>query len=71
MLNERESILELKKVPKEKVVCINYWLQDSAAMPYAIDRPATNLSLAEMTEVAISSLVHQPKDERKQHRKDR
>jgi alkaline phosphatase len=25
-------------------------------MPYAIDRPATNLSLAEMTDVAISSL---------------
>jgi alkaline phosphatase len=38
------------------VFCINPWLQDSSATPYAIDRPATNLSLAEMTDVAISTL---------------
>jgi alkaline phosphatase len=48
--------MALKKNPKDKVVCINPWLQDSAAMPYAVDRPATNLSLKEMTEVAISTL---------------
>ncbi len=54
--NTRESILDLKNNPRDKVVCINPWLQDSAAMPYAIDRPATNLSLAEMTEVAIETL---------------
>jgi alkaline phosphatase len=56
VLNDRESILRLKKKPKDKVVCINPWLQDSAAMPYAIDRPPSNLSLAEMTEVAIQNL---------------
>ena len=53
---DRESILALKKTPASKVICVNPWLQDASAMPYAIDRPATNVSLAEMTEVAISNL---------------
>ncbi|TKB27742.1 alkaline phosphatase [Desulfopila sp. IMCC35006] len=56
VLNDRESIMALKDAPRDKVICINPWLQDSAAMPYAIDRPDTNLSLAEMTGVAISVL---------------
>jgi len=56
VLNDRESIMALKTAPATKVVCINPWLQDSAAMPYAIDRPATNVSLAEMTEVGIACL---------------
>ncbi|SLM32895.1 Alkaline phosphatase [Desulfamplus magnetovallimortis] len=56
VLNDRTSILELKTTPKDKVVCINPWLQDGDAMPYAIDRPETNLSLAEMTDVAINVL---------------
>ena len=56
VLNDRESILALKDTPRNKVVCINPWLQDAAAMPYEIDRPSTNLSLAEMTEVAITNL---------------
>jgi len=56
VLNDRKSILALKDAPKEKVVCINPVLADSAAMPYAIDKPADNLSLAEMTEVAIATL---------------
>ncbi len=64
ILNDRESILALKKAPKSKVVCINPYLQDAAAMPYAIDRPNTNLSLAEMTEVAIDSLFTKKKDSR-------
>ena len=64
--NSRESILALKNSPRDKVVCINPWLQDSSAMPYAIDlqyrknedptNPNHNLSLAEMTEVAIANL---------------
>jgi len=62
VLNSREAILELKTNPKSKVVAINPYLQDSAAMPYAIDRPETNLSLAEMTEVAIASLLTRKKD---------
>ena len=61
LLKDRESILALKTKPNGKVLAINPFLQDSAAMPYAIDRPETNLSLAEMTEVAISSLAGAPK----------
>jgi alkaline phosphatase len=53
---DRASILVLKTAPVSKVICVNPWLQDASAMPYAIDRPATNLSLAEMTEVAIANL---------------
>jgi alkaline phosphatase len=56
VLKTRDDIMGLKSAPKSKVVCINPWLQDSAAMPYAIDRPDTNLSLAEMTDVAIACL---------------
>ena len=59
VLNDRESILALKSSPGDKVVCINPWLQDAQAMPYEIDRINTenaNLSLAEMTEVAIANL---------------
>ncbi|MBI5592651.1 MAG: alkaline phosphatase [Deltaproteobacteria bacterium] len=53
---DRDAIMALKTTPASKVVCINPWLQDAAAMPYAIDRPAGNLSLAEMTDVAIDNL---------------
>jgi alkaline phosphatase len=56
VLNTRADILALKETPRDKVVCINPWLQDASAMPYDIDRPDTNLSLAEMTEVAIENL---------------
>lgn len=58
VLNTRADILALKSKPMDKVVCINPWLQDASAMPYAIDRPATNLSLAEMTDVAITNLMN-------------
>jgi alkaline phosphatase len=53
--NDRASILALKDDPRDKVVCINPVLPGSAAMPYAIDQPPENLSLAEMTEVAIEN----------------
>jgi alkaline phosphatase len=67
VLNDRKSILALKDTPQNQVVCINPWLQDAAAMPYDIDRPSTNLSLAEMTEVAIANLYADPAD--RKHRK--
>jgi len=57
--NTHDSIMALKDAPRDKVVCINPFLQDSAAMPYDIDRInhyTNNLSLAEMTEVAIETL---------------
>lgn len=56
VLNSRDGIMDLMSAPRDNVVCINPWLQDSQAMPYAIDRPATNVSLKEMTEVAIACL---------------
>jgi alkaline phosphatase len=56
VLNTHQSIMALKKKPMDKVVCINPVLDDSAAMPYHIDRPAGNLSLAEITEVGIAVL---------------
>jgi alkaline phosphatase len=54
--NTRDAILALKKNPRDRVVCINPSLDSSKAMPYDIDRPSGNLSLAEMTEVAIANL---------------
>jgi alkaline phosphatase len=67
VLNDREAIMNLKTAPQDKVVCINPWLQDSAAMPYAIDRPATNVSLREMTEVAIACLKNAQKGKSKRY----
>ncbi len=54
--NTRSSILALKDAPRDKVVCINPTLDSSSAMPYAIDQPKENLSLAELTQVAIANL---------------
>ena len=56
VLSDRDAILDLMDKPKDKVVCINPVLPSSSAMPYDIDRPETNLTLAEMTEVAIATL---------------
>jgi alkaline phosphatase len=53
----RDDILALKNAPRDKVVAINPTLTSGDAMPYAIDKPAENLSLAEMTEVAIAVLT--------------
>ncbi len=58
--SNRTDILALSSSPADKVVCINPWLQDSAAMPYAIDTPPTNVKLAEMTQVAIDCLKGNP-----------
>jgi alkaline phosphatase len=70
LLNDRESIMALKDHPMDKVICINPWLQDAAAMPYDIDRPETNLSLAEMTEVAIANLEGKGCKKSKKHADD-
>lgn len=56
----RTEIMSLTNTPSDKVVCINPWLQDAAAMPYAIDRPVDNVSLAEMTQVAIDCMKDDP-----------
>ncbi len=58
--NTKEEIVDLLTHPKDKVVAINPWLQDASAMPYAIDidepQAENNLSLAEITDVAIKVL---------------
>ncbi|MBK1725176.1 alkaline phosphatase [Thiocystis violacea] len=64
VLEDRESILALKDDPMDKVVAINPVRDGSQAMPYAIDKPDDNLSLAEMTQVAIASLAAVPKTEK-------
>jgi len=56
VLNSRAAILALKNKPKRKTFCINPLLQADGSMPFAIDRPNDNLSLAEMTGVATSVL---------------
>lgn len=58
--NNKADIEALKTIHRDKVVCINPTLDGSKAMPYAIDRPDENLSLADMTEVAISNLSADP-----------
>ena len=61
VLTTKDAILDLKKKPKSRVYCINPELQDAKALPYAIDRTDKGLSLAEMTEVAISVLKDGPR----------
>ena len=56
ILTDKQAILALQKKPKNKVYCINPEIQDSKAMPYALDRTDKGLSLADMTETAISVL---------------
>ncbi len=57
-LNSNEAIRALKTAPQNKVVCTVPVLQSSAAMPYEIDRPTGQVSLAELTEIAIACLMH-------------
>ncbi|MBN2241627.1 MAG: alkaline phosphatase [Acidobacteria bacterium] len=70
VLNSKADIEDLKNNPMDKVVCINEILDGSQAMPYDIDRPGENLSLAEMLEVAIANYTGQFKN-RGQMRRDR
>ena len=56
-LNTDAAIRALKTTPRTKVVCTVPVLQSSAAMPYAVDKPAGQVSLAEMTEVAVACLT--------------
>ncbi len=64
VLNNRADILNLTNSPMTKVMCNNYWLQDAAAMPYHVDfdseAATNNVTLAEMTKVAIACLENDP-----------
>lgn len=58
--DSKAELDDLHANPRDKVVAINPWLQDSSAMPFAIDmdeeEAANNLSLAEMTDLGIQVL---------------
>jgi len=56
VLNTKAEIDGLQTNPIDKVVVINPILDGSKAMPYAIDKPADNLSLAEITDLGIQVL---------------
>jgi alkaline phosphatase len=56
-IDTNEGIRALKSAPRNKVVCSVPVLAHGAAMPYDIDRPEGQVTLAEMTEVAIDCLM--------------
>lgn len=59
-LSDKEEILQLKAKEKGKVICTVATSHDGSSMPYAIDRPADNFTLAEITQVAINYLQGDP-----------
>jgi alkaline phosphatase len=56
-LRSDEAIRALVSAPRDRVVCTAPVLAPSAAMPYAIDRPEGQVSLADVTEAAIACLA--------------
>ncbi|WP_211341292.1 alkaline phosphatase [Desulfoglaeba alkanexedens] len=56
LVDNKRDFMALKNSPGLKVIAINPWLQDSAAMPYEIDRRSEDISLAEFTEKAVELL---------------
>ena len=66
LVNTFDGIMDLYENHIDKVIATNPVLQNSSAMPYAIDKSnqerfAENLTLAEITDVAISVLSTQPR----------
>lgn len=60
LVDDRRELMALKSSPGLKVIAVNPWLQDSAALPYEIDRRSQDISLAEFTEKAVE-LLDNPK----------
>ncbi len=60
ILTEKVSILELKDQGQGKVVCSVATSYDGDAMPFAIDHPEEDFSLAEITQVAVNYLQSDP-----------
>ncbi|MBN2738029.1 MAG: alkaline phosphatase [Spirochaetales bacterium] len=58
-VNSRENFDALKS-GDEKIIAVNSFLQDSAAMPYDIDRSPDDLSLADYTRKGIELLSKDP-----------
>ena len=59
-LTDKAGILELKDREKSKVICSVETSYDEDSMPFAIDRPVEDFSLAEITQVAINYLHSDP-----------
>jgi alkaline phosphatase len=59
-LTDRTAILQLKEKERGKVICPVATSHDGNSMPYAIDRPTGNFTLAEITQVAINYLQNDP-----------
>ncbi len=59
-LTDKTDILQLKDQEKGKVICSVETSYDGDAMPYTIDQPAEDFSLAEITQVAINYLHSDP-----------
>ncbi|SMC23667.1 alkaline phosphatase [Desulfacinum hydrothermale DSM 13146] len=56
LVNNKQDFMALKRSPGLKVIAVNPWLQDSAALPYHIDRRPQDISLSEFTEKAVELL---------------
>jgi alkaline phosphatase len=59
-LSDKKEILQLENQELGKVICTVATSHDGDSMPYAIDRPAGNFTLAEITQVAINYLQDDP-----------
>lgn len=59
-LTSKEEILQLKDKELGKVICSVATSHDGSSMPYAIDRPTGNFTLAEITQAAINYLQSDP-----------
>jgi alkaline phosphatase len=56
-VNTTDAIRALKTTPISKVIATVPVLESDSAMPYEVDRAADQISLAEMTEIAIGCLT--------------
>ena len=59
-LSDKKEILQLVDQALGKVICTVATSHDGSSMPFAIDRPAGNFTLAEITQVAINYLQNDP-----------
>ncbi|MBN2684748.1 MAG: alkaline phosphatase [Pontiellaceae bacterium] len=59
-VRKKDQVLALKDKELGKVICSVNTIYNKDAMPYAIDRPPENFSLAEVTQVAINYLQNDP-----------
>jgi alkaline phosphatase len=59
-LTDKEEVLQLADKELGKVICSVATSHDGSSMPFAIDRPKENFTLAQITQVAINYLQNDP-----------